>query len=597
MNWCLVRGVTGMNFSKFFLLYGCLMGLALSCSDLPIYKKSIKADSSPVVSFNPTHSNQSTAFRDVTDELGLSGVEATSFYAVDFDGDSFTDLVVLSEYYSKPEFYRYDPVRSRYELLRDTPFEREQWASYLVFFDYNRDGILDVILGAPKRETALEQYPIRLFVGKNQGMKLSYFELKGVFPPIHEPTYSIAPIDFDLDGKLDLYLANWYSKNRGKMVVTPDRILHQQASQFVDGSDKLKGEFDYLDELELYPNARPTYAAAVCDVDLDGYPDVMTSSSNGMANKLWINQSTEKNHRHFQDFAETSGVAHDKEGMLDRMGGGDSYFSRCVDYNNEGIVDIIAGELSHSYDSSTRDRSAVLTGSSFKFPPRFIRTEYFMDNGTQHWNQGDKRATFLDYNLDGLVDMAIDNNGFPPQSRLIFFHQEENHAFQDRALNYGLDLANPSGTVTLDFNRDGLPDLLVGQVSTRSHQLKRRIFLFKNTTAEQGNHSLQLFLSGVGANSMGWGASIKVVSTNQSQWRYHYPFNGGFSSQDEDGIIFGIAKADRLKRIEVTWPILDGKGKPLKKLYSMQSTKLKKINQFTLCESGAILIGKKKCQP
>lgn len=586
----------------FFIILSAALW-ASSCSDLPFRNLSkTKSQNEPKAQlsaevFMPSAAQNKTAFRDVSADLGLEGVSATSIYAVDFDGDSYTDLVFLPDFYSIPDFYRYDPQLKRFTQYQKPLFTQEVWASYLLFFDYNRDGLLDMVAGAPKRQTALHQHPLRLFVASKQKGELQYREQPEVFANELYPSYSLAPIDIDLDGNLDFYIANWYHSNRGKMMVTPDRLYHWQKGKYRDVTPLLSGELDYLDELQLYANARPTYAASICDVDQNGHPDIMTSSSNGMSNKLWLNVMISKTDRGFEDHGPASGFASDQDGVLDRMGGGDSYFARCLDYNNDGIVDIVAGELSHSYDASTRDRSAILSGSTFKFPPRFIRTEYFMDNGQSSWNQGDKRVTILDYNLDGLPDLIVDNNGFPPDSRLIFFHQDENHAYRDLGQEYGVNLSNPSGTVTLDFNRDGLPDFISGQVSTRSQQMKRRVFLFQNIGQYPEQRSVGLSLFGVKSNSMGWGAAVKLVGSEHTQWRYHYPFNGGFSSQDEDGMIFGLGQTEQLKRVEVTWPTLNAKGSPLKVSYQLPLSKGKKKLHFTLCESGEILEGKQACQP
>lgn len=571
-----------------------------SCSRLPIIEvnKKVPKDSemqSKVINFGPTKVGLKSPFRDVTDQYGLKGVEGVTFYAVDFDHDQYTDLVILPDYYSLPAFYRFNPKGEKYELLDYSPLSRDVWASYMLFYDINRDGLLDIVLGAPKRETSLDQSPLRLFIAHASSGKLHYEEKKNVFPNELYTTYGVTPLDIDLDGELDLFLGNWYDKYRGKLMVSPDRLYRYKNGKFSDFSTMLDGEMQFDDELQLYTEARPTFGVSTCDVDQNGFADIMTSSSNGMGNKLWLNLPDEESGRVFIDHGKDSGYAFDREGMLDRMGGGDSYFARCTDYNNDGIVDIVSGELSHSYDASTRDRSAVLSGSTFKFPPRFIRTEYFMDDGALQWNQGDKRVTFLDYNLDGLIDMAIDNNGFPPESRLIFFKQQDNHAYVDRARDYGIDLSNPSGSITLDFNRDGKPDLLVGQVETRSTGLKKRIFLFENTQEFDGNKSFQIYLKGTKSNPFAWGASVRLVGNEVKQWRYNMPVAGGFSSQDEDGMIFGVPKGEPLKRLEITWPIRNQKGNAIKRTYPLNTLKLKDHNVFTACESGELLPGKTNC--
>src|SRR5690606_25169990 len=182
----------------------------------------------------------------------------------------------------------------------------------------------------------------------------------------------------------------------------------------------------------------------------------------------------------FEDYGDESGYAQDYDGHFQPRGGGNSFYAVCADYNNDGIMDIAKGELFHSYDPESRDRSAILSGSSLGFPPKFIRTEYHRDDGSGNWSQGDRRGVWGDLNLDGLIDLVVENSGFPPKSRLVFFEQQPNHAFEDKAEIYGLNIVNPTGTVTLDWNRDGKLDLLVGQNSLRTEAITPKLYAFEN---------------------------------------------------------------------------------------------------------------------
>ena len=154
----------------------------------------------------------------------------------------------------------------------------------------------------------------------------------------------------------------------------------------------------------------------------------------------------------FKDYGTQSHFAHDNEGLLVPRGGGNSFYSACTDYNDDGIMDVIQGEIFHAYDSENRDRSSVLTGSQFGFPPKFLRTEYHMDDGNNSWTQGDRRGSWVDFNRDGYIDVLVDNSGFPPNSRLLLFEQLSHHGFADVARDLGVDILNPSGTVLIDVN-------------------------------------------------------------------------------------------------------------------------------------------------
>jgi len=500
----------------------------------------------------------------------------------------------LPDHYSIPEFYQFNRKKKQFIKI-DSPFEDVLRASFLLFADFDRDGVKDIILITLNQKTELTQYPLRIFKGIINKKILSYHEIKDAFPKDVFPTASLVPFDYNLDGHLDLYQGNWYDFKKKSPTPVADTILVGNKFKF-KRQNLLKG---------LWSNDRsdfrPTFGASLCDIDKNGWPDIVSASSSGFPNRLWIN-SFENGIRFYKDFGESSGYSMDLEGNNSSLGGGNSFFAICNDYNNDGIVDILMGELSHSYDNETRDRSSVLTGSEKKFPPRFIRTEYHMDEGTVRWNQGDRRGVWVDLNFDGLLDLIVDNSGFPPNSRLVVFMQEKNHGFKDVSKEWGVNLVNPAGTITLDVNRDGKPDILTGQTSIRNASIKKRVYLLENVIPREGNKSIKVVLSSRDANKSALGAIVTVHSKKQTQSRLVSINEGPQASQNENEIIFGLRKGDALKKITVRWPFLfkekrNSNSKSLLRTYSVAQIKLLENTVFTLCESGQWAKSRIKCKP
>ena len=52
-------------------------------------------------------------FKDVTEQLGLTGVKSVHNYAVDLDNDGSTDLVTLASNASEPEFYFWNKKKKK----------------------------------------------------------------------------------------------------------------------------------------------------------------------------------------------------------------------------------------------------------------------------------------------------------------------------------------------------------------------------------------------------------------------------------------------------------------------------------------------------
>jgi hypothetical protein len=263
-------------------------------------------------------------------------------------------------------------------------------------------------------------------------------------------------------------------------------------------------------------------------------------------------------------------------------------------------MDVFLGELSHDYDNDSVDKSSILSGSRENFPPFFIRTEYVSDANNEGWNQGDRRAVWLDYNLDGRIDLVVDNSGFPPYSRLVLFEQDENHAFINVASQAGIDIVNPTATISMDVNQDGLPDLITSQNNIRRADITPRLYLFENHSRVPGSKAIRVHLSGIKSNTEAIGAMVMLYTKNKNkkivQRRWLEYTQGGLPSQNESGILFGVGPEIEAIGVKVRWPLLKRGGSVVEKLYPLNLFPASDYLEVTVCEDGKILNGKMSCQ-
>ncbi len=565
-----------------------------SCSQTPHQMRPVQAHKTAsekkketVSSSGPSQPQNQKFFVDKTADWGLQGEKAVHLYAVDFNSDGHQDLVLLPDYYAVPKFLAYD-LKSKKFVAVPSLFTTPIMASFLSFHDFNKDGIPDVLVAVLNQKTELSKYPLRLFLGHKEDKKISYREKKGAFPVNKDPTSTVAVFDFDMDGQLDIYAGNWFDYSQKVIRSAPDRLYRGDKGKFQDYSSLLLGERQYSNSFNTYLQAAPTAGAAACDIDQNGHIDVLVANFSGLPNKMWLNLSAhDRSGRRFENKAKEAEFAHDKEGINDRRGGGHTFYALCTDYNNDGAIDVAVGELFHSYDPETVDRSSILTGSRYGLP-RFLRTEYHQDDGTYSWSQGDRRASWIDYNFDGLVDLIVDNNGFPPKSRFILFHQEDDHAFKDLALQYGIDFVNPSGTVVLDVDRDGRLDIIAGQTKLRDQNIMQRIYAFHNQVPFEGRRVLTIKLRGKKASAYGEGATL-ILKTSQNTYHRINTFSYGYlNSQNEDGVVFGLKKGERPLNVRVRWSMLTQDRKkrphPLAITYSLKYLKMRRATTLYLCD-------------
>ena len=596
-------------------LLGGLLFFNLSCSTAP--KKSADEESIKlseelaslskkvqIVNYGPTLKEEGV-FIDKTAEYGLLDLFAVTFNAVDLNLDGKTDLAILPTYYSRPKFFIFDAATKKYLPWSHDPLPADFKASFLLFYDINKDKTIDILAGVLNQRGEVSQIPVKLYLGKMKKGLLTFEEDTNFIKLTATPTSSITLLDFDLDGWIDIFIGNWFENRSGKYYPVADVLLWNNKGTFQDASQLLKDETKKEDNQIYPPNARPTYGSSSCDIDQNGYPDILTASSSGHKNKLWMNLSEPTSgERYFTDLGATTNYGSDPDGSLIPTGGGRSFFSACTDYNDDGIMDVFLGALSHAYDNDSVDKSSILTGSKSTFPPYFLRTEYLSDATSESWNQGDRRGVWTDYNLDGRQDLIVDNSGFPPYSRLVLFEQDESHAFINVAGQLGIDVVNPAGTITIDINDDGRPDIITSQNNIRRSDISPRLYVFENHSKLPGRKSIKVHLRGIKSNTEALGAMVMLYTKRNNkktvQRRWNEYSQGGLTSQNEEGVHFGIDAGVEAVGVKVRWPYKSKfgfkQGQVIEKLYSLQRLMTKDFVEVTVCEDGKILSGKISCQ-
>ena len=596
-------------------LLGGLIFFAFSCSSTPdksVDEESIKLSEEldslskkvQTINYGPTL-KQGGVFADKTNDYGLKDLYAVSFNAIDLNLDGYTDLALLPTYYSRPKFFLFNSVEKKFVLWKHDPLPADFKASFVLFYDVNKDKTLDLIAGVLNQRSEVSQIPLKLYLGRIKNGLISFVEDPQFIKLPAEPTSSITLLDYDLDGWIDIFIGNWFESRNGQYYPVSDRLLRNNKGLFEEATNLLKDEAKKSPDQLYPPNAHPTYGSSSCDIDQNGYPDILTASSSGHKNKLWMNLGDSRTgERGFEDIGATTNYGSDPNGSLIPTGGGRNFFSACTDYNDDGMMDLFLGSLSHAYDNESVDKSSILTGSKETYPPYFVRTEYLSDATSESWNQGDKRGVWTDYNLDGRIDLVVDNSGFPPHSRLVMFEQDESHAFVNLAGQLGIDVVNPIGTISVDVNHDGLPDLITSQNNIRHSDIPPRLYVFENQNKLPGRKSLKVYLQGIKSNTEALGAMVMLYTKKNNQKivqrRWNEYSQGGLTSQNEDGVHFGIGSGVEAVGVKVRGPfkVKSGfkQGQIIEKLYSLQGYMNKDFVEVTVCEDGKIMAGKISCQ-
>jgi hypothetical protein len=101
------------------------------------------------------------------------------------------------------------------------------------------------------------------------------------------------------------------------------------------------------------------------------------------------------------------------------------------------------------------------------------------------------------------------------------------------------------GAAFADYDNDGDPDVVIVNLGGPA-------VLLRNDGGNR-NQCLVLRLTGRASNRDGIGAKVKVVAAGRAQVSQKRS-SGGYLSQNDPRLLFGIGSARAAERVEVAWP-------------------------------------------
>ncbi len=450
-------------------------------------------------------------FNDITRTAGL-GLVAHSSGAVffDYDRDGLLDLLVCNvgkytsdvkgsdgAYVALPDAFQgfahperlEHPVLYRnagHNVFKDVTVQSgltpKIWSGDAIVTDLNRDGWPDIFLLV----MAGQQRYYENAAGKGFVEKTAKY-----FPKTPMGAMGIASLDFDNDGRMDLFLTDMHSDMPQE--VGPDREKVKPAS----ANAAMKG------------GTAAGHGAA---------PMVMAPGSPSdyiLGNALFRNNGT-------GPFEEVS----------DRMGV-ETYWpwgASAADLNADGWVDLfVTGSMNFPYRYGIN--SVLLNNLGRKF----LDAEFIL--GVEP-RKGGRTSTFW-YEEDCTTGGA--NRSRPVGGRVMSPCQGRTGKINVMAtlgsrssVVFDLDNDGDLDIVTSDFN--SAPQILVSDLSQRT-----------------APHWLSVKLTGTASNRSGLGATVRVVSGKQT-WTRYVDGKSGYLSQSALPLYFGLGDATTVDRVEVDWP-------------------------------------------
>ena len=353
-------------------------------------------------------------------------------------------------------------------------------------------------------------------------------------------------LDVDGDGLLDLYVSNYvqFSYDTHRPHTRMGLGVYPSPLEYSPEPDTLyanngNGTFsDVSVESGIAAHAGTGMGMVCCDYDDDGDTDIFVGND-VMGNFLFQNDGSGK----FAEVGLLCGVAYDVAAIPHGSMG-----AACADFDNDGRLDLhvtsFAQELATLYhnlgnglfaDATRPSGAGIGTHSQVTWGNGFVDFD----------NDGDRDLFIACGHLDDNVD-SRDNTGFYLAPNILLMNTGDGK-FVDvsKQGGDGMQVGRSSrGAAFDDLDNDGDVDVVV--LNSRHEPT-----LLRNDT-EGDRHWLQIRLKGVETNCDGVGARVTVVAGELTQIDEVHS-GRGYQSHYGTRLHFGLAKHDRVDRIEVRW--------------------------------------------
>ena len=471
-------------------------------------------------------------------------------------------------------------------------------------FDYDNDGWMDILL---VDGSTVEDYR----AGKCHPPRLYHNNHDGTFTDVSAKSglnfcgwgYGVAIGDYDNDGWEDIYITGFnhsalYRNNHdGTFTDVTAKAGVANADRW--GTSAAFGDYDNDGNLDLY-------VANYVDVDMNNLPKFGSGvfcqyrgipvncgprGLKGSRDRLYHNNGDGT----FTDVTEKLGIDtqsyyglgvlwldYDKDGCLDLYVANDSSPSLLYHNDCKGGFTEVGAESGVAYSSDGREQAGMgIDAADYDRDgwPDIVKTNFSDDDNNLYHNDHNGEFTdvagaagigavsnpylgfgakFLDYDNDGWPDIFIANGHVDPQvegqsfgvgyaERPFLFHNLHNGKFEEVGQKSGALGKKYVGraALTADFWNRGREDLLITDLDASP-------VLLRNEARSPG-HWLRIKTIGTKSNRDGFGARLELTADGSTRYA-EVRAGSSFESSSDPRIHFGFGAATKVDSIVIHWP-------------------------------------------
>lgn len=444
--------------------------------------------------------NGDGTFTDVTESAGLKGIGYSMGVAVgDYDNDGFEDLYVTgvnrNQLFHNNGNGTFTDVTEKAGVSGAVPGLGKAWAVAAGWFDYNNDGLLDLLvvnyLDYNIRTAKLcpaEGIPAYCSPNEFQGTPNILYRNNGdgTFTDVslqsHISQYvgkgmSLAFADYDNDGFTDVFISN---------DTFPNFLLHNNGDGTFTDVAMLAG-VQYTESGKTVAGMGSDFR----DIDNDGKPDIFQTSMFGDSFHLYHNAGDGQ----FQDISGVSGLTR----LTSRL---TAWGTGAFDFDNSGSKGLFAAGC-EILDNSMEilHRPFALSNRLFRNKGNLAFEDISSSAGADFFAPAAHRgAAFGDLNNDGMIDIVVAVLNGPPQV-LINRTSTKNHWI----------ILNLIGTKS---NRDGLGTKVKISTSSGVQYNHATTTVGYNSSSDKRVHFGLGNATVVDKIELAWPSGIKQVLTN-----------------------------------------------------------------------------------